>query len=176
MAAPAASVTIRRLRTVDAPAYRALRLAGLREAPSAFGSSFEEERDLPLSVFEARLADAADAGFFGAFDRGELVGIVGLGRESRAKLLHRGNLFSVMVAPQARRRGVARALVLEALALARSAPGMRQLTLCVNAGNAGAIALYGSLGFEAFGREPDALLVDGVLHDEIHMMLRLPPG
>jgi ribosomal protein S18 acetylase RimI-like enzyme len=87
--------------------------------------------------------------------------------------VHRGNVFSVMVAPQARRRGVARALLLEALALARSAPGLRQLTLCVNAGNTGAIQLYRSLGFEAFGREPDALRVDGVLHDEIHMMLRL---
>jgi len=175
MAAPA-SIMIRRLRPADAALYRACRLAGLQETPSAFGSSFEEERDLPLSALEARLAEAADAGFFGAFDGDELVGLVGLGRERRAKLAHRGNLISVMVAPRARRRGVARALLLEALALARSASGLRQLTLCVNAGNAGAIQLYRSLGFEAFGREPDALLVDGVLHDEIHMLLRLQAG
>lgn len=170
------SITIRRLRPADAAAYRVLRLAGLQEAPSAFGSSFEEEREFPLSVFEDRLVGTAGTGFFGAFDHGELVGMVGLGREDRIKLAHRGMLFSVMVAPQARQRGVARALALEALAHARRLPGLRQLTLCVNADNTGAIDLYRSLGFEAFGREPDALLVDGVLHAEIHMMLRLQAG
>jgi ribosomal protein S18 acetylase RimI-like enzyme len=99
--------------------------------------------------------------------------MAGLGQERRLKLAHGGNIFSVMVAPRARRRGVARALVMEALALARSVPGLLQLTLSVSAGNIGAIQLYHSLGFETFGREPGALLVDGVLHDKVHMLLRL---
>lgn len=47
------------------------------------------------------------------------------------------------------------------------------MSLRVNAGNAGAIRLYESLGFRSFGREPGSMQVNGEFHDEIHMFLRL---
>ena len=37
--------------------------------------------------------------------------------------------------------------------------GVRQVSLSVTAGNAGAIGLYQTLGFKVFGTEPEALLV-----------------
>jgi ribosomal protein S18 acetylase RimI-like enzyme len=77
------------------------------------------------------------------------------------------------VTPEARGRGIGRALLLEALSLARSVAGVKQVNLCVNAGSASAIRLYESVGFQSFGREPGAMLIDGKLHDEIHMCLRL---
>lgn len=46
---------IRLLTPNDAEAFHALRLEGLLEAPAAFGSSFEEERDLPLATIAGRL-------------------------------------------------------------------------------------------------------------------------
>ena len=76
------------------------------------------------------------------------------------------------MAPKARDRGIARALLLEALALARSAPGVLQANLSVNASNLGPIKLYESVGFEVFGREPRALLVEDAPNDELHMCLR----
>jgi RimJ/RimL family protein N-acetyltransferase len=42
--------------------------------------------------------------------------------------------------------------------------------LGVNTENTAAIALYESLGFETFGVERGFMLVDGVLHDELHMV------
>ena len=39
--------------------------------------------------------------------------------------------------------------------------------------NPAAIALYKSMGFEPFGLERDFLLVDGVLHDELHMTFEI---
>jgi RimJ/RimL family protein N-acetyltransferase len=57
--------------------------------------------------------------------------------------------------------------------MARTMPDLRQLNLGVNANNAAAIRLYESLGFKAFGHEAGAMLVDGVLHDEVHLSLRL---
>jgi RimJ/RimL family protein N-acetyltransferase len=42
--------------------------------------------------------------------------------------------------------------------------------LGVEAGNAAARALYEGFGFEAFGYERDALIVDGVAYDEVHMV------
>lgn len=68
---------------------------------------------------------------------------------------------------------MARALLREALTLARSVPEIRQVNLRVNANNGCAARLYESTGFSVFGREKNAMLVDGDLHDELHMALQL---
>ena len=68
---------------------------------------------------------------------------------------------------------MARSLLLETLSFARTVPDLRQINLCVNATNLAAIALYESLAFKPFGHETGALLIDGKLHDEIYMSLRL---
>ena len=61
-------------------------------------------------------------------------------------------------------------LLAHALARAASMPGVRQINLGVNAANAEAVALYEAAGFTAFGVERGFMLVDGRLHDEIHMV------
>jgi ribosomal protein S18 acetylase RimI-like enzyme len=167
-------MNIRRLTSADAAAFQALRLAGLREAPAAFGSSYEEEKDWPLSTIEDRLAASPDRGVFGAFEEGDLIGLITLGREGRLKQLHKAWIWGAYVAPSARGKGIGRALILEALALARSVPEVRQVNLSVTADNAAALHLYQSMGFKIFGVEEDALLVDGRLYREIHMHLRVP--
>ncbi len=167
---------IRRLTPADAAAFQALRLAALQEAPAAFGSSFEEEREFGASIIESRLAVRPDRGPFGAFVDGELVGLVALGRENMAKLAHKALVWGLYVKPQFRDQGIGRALLLAVLSLARSVPGVRRVNLCVNATNGGAIRLYQSVGFRAFGHEPDAMLVNGELHDEVHMSMQLHAG
>lgn len=117
-----------------------------------------------------------DRGVFGAFEGTSLIGLVALGRENMRKLEHKALIWGMYVAPIARGNGVGRALLLEALALARSVPAIRQVNLCVNASNTAAIHLYSSVGFKTFGREPGAMLIDGELHDEIHMCLRFTGG
>ena len=56
---------------------------------------------------------------------------------------------------------------------ARAIPDLTQVQLGVSAKQAAAKRLYESLGFECFGREPDALVVDGKLFDQDHMLLRI---
>ena len=73
-----AAMQIRRLTPSDARAFQASRLRALQDAPSAFGSSYEEEREFSASVIEGRLALRADRGPFGAFVDSELVGLVAL--------------------------------------------------------------------------------------------------
>lgn len=164
---------IRRLTPADASAFQQLRLAGLQEEPLAFGSSYEEEKDFTASFIEARLAVNNDQGPFGAFEQDVLVGLVALGREHKNKLSHKGHIWGMYVRPECRGKGLARALLAEALSLARSVPGLMQVNLCVNAANTAAIGLYESFGFKVFGCEPGAMFINGVLHDEIHMYLRL---
>lgn len=91
---------VRRLSPADAAAYQAIRLAGLREAPSAFAASYEEESSLPLSTYQERLAALPDRGSFGAFDGQNLVGIVTLGRESKSRLLHKAHIWGCMCVPK----------------------------------------------------------------------------
>lgn len=63
------------------------------------------------------------------------------------------DVMNVAVAPQARRRGLAKSLLCTLMEVLHSR-GMESLTLEVRAGNASAIALYDSLGFRQVGRRP----------------------
>ncbi len=163
-------MSVRRLTPSDAEPFQALRLRGLRECPTAFVSSFEEEADTPLAVVAERLATVEDGAVFGGFEGSSLRGVIGIQRERMAKLAHRAIVWGMYVAPEARRSGLGRRLLVRALEHAASDLRVRQVHLGVNAANAAAIALYRGVGFEVYGSEPDYLRVDGVLHDEYEMM------
>ena len=165
---------IRPLLPTDAPAFQALRLRGLREAPTAFASSYEDECDTPDSDVAERMARNKDGVILGAFEGERLVGVVGLQRERHSKLAHKMLLWGMYVAPEARSSGVARELVEKALRQAFALPGIRQVNLGVNADNAPALALYAAAGFTSFGLERGGMLVDGALQDEVHMVCVRP--
>jgi RimJ/RimL family protein N-acetyltransferase len=164
---------VRRLVPADAAAYRALRLAGLLDAPAAFGANHAEEKDLPLEAFAGRLAPRADGAVFGAFDGEALVGVVGLRRETALNFRHKAMLVGMYVAPAARGAGVARELVGAALAFARGVPGLAKVNLQADAANVPAVSLYQSFGFVVFSREADGMRVGDVKTDEVQMTLRL---
>ena len=167
---------VRVLVAEDAASFQSLRLAGLRESPTAFSSSHEEERDIPVARVAERLAPTADARVFGAFEGDALAGITGLRRERGCKLAHKAFIWGVYVAPSWRRRGVGGLLLRAALAHAASMEGLRQVNLGVNSANPAAIALYTSAGFETYGIEKGFLMVDGVLYDEVHMARVIAKG
>jgi [ribosomal protein S18]-alanine N-acetyltransferase len=79
-----------------------------------------------------------------------------------------GDIVTLGVAPGARRRGAARALLEDLLARARGL-GVAALTLEVAEDNAAAFALYRALGFEPAGtrrgyyRRPDTSVIDARL-------------
>jgi ribosomal protein S18 acetylase RimI-like enzyme len=165
---------IRFLTLQDVAAYRALRLQALRESPTTFGSSYEQEVLLSSTDFAARIRpDDEVSGIFGAFDESvQLIGMLGFLRESRPKRSHIGSLWSMYVLPEFRRHGVGAALLDRVLAHAQQLEGLRQIILTVTANNLAAYSLYKSRGFEGFGLERDALFVDGTYFDEEHLVLR----
>lgn len=167
---------IRQLAPSDAPAYRDVRLQALLDAPSAFAVSHDEEVGNPLSQIEGLLEPKSDRAVFGAFSDDQLVGMAALGREGLRKLSHKAFVWGMYVAPRCRRHGVGRRLLVQLLDFAGTIPGVTQVNLCVNANNARAIALYESAGFQAYGREPAALQVEGKFHDELNMVRRLVPS
>nr|WP_290367954.1 GNAT family N-acetyltransferase [Cupriavidus taiwanensis] len=165
---------IRLLTPADAAAFQALRLQGLAEAPEAFAASLEEEQDRPLEAVAGRLAASEGKAVFGAFDGEALAGVVGVMREENAKHRHKAFIWGMYVAPGWRDRKLGRALMDRAMAQAAAMPGVRQVTLCVNAGSTGAVRLYESLGFVRTGLEPDALYVAPHFHDKLDMVCFLP--
>jgi ribosomal protein S18 acetylase RimI-like enzyme len=160
---------IRCLEASDASAFQALRLQALRECPSSFASSYEEECDVPISTVAERLAPTPTNVVFGAFQESALVGTVGLARERHRKLAHKAIIWGVYVAPASRKLGLGRQLMDQALRHAASI-GVRQVILGVNSANTAATRLYQSLGFQDFGLERGFMLIDGQLYDEIHMV------
>jgi ribosomal protein S18 acetylase RimI-like enzyme len=80
------------------------------------------------------------------------------------------------VAPKARGRGAARALMDAALGHCRSRAGVVSVTLTVTHGNEPALALYRSAGFQQFGLEPMAIRTPAGYLSKVHMQLLLLPG
>ncbi|MFF4381567.1 GNAT family N-acetyltransferase [Kitasatospora sp. NPDC001547] len=168
-------VLLRRLGAADAVPYRAFRLQALRESPSAFTSSHAEEAGKPMSVTLRRLAEAEDGpgALIGAFDgTGALVGTAGLKVPQRSQERHKGTLYGMAVARGAAGRGIGRALVREVLRTAEDGR-LRQVLLTVSEGNEPALRLYTACGFEVWGREPRAVLVDGRAVAKLHMVCLL---
>jgi RimJ/RimL family protein N-acetyltransferase len=163
-------VIVRQLGPDDRDAYFALRLQGLKAHPEAFATSYDEALLRGPSLHDAMLdgTRATDGDFLlGAFasSQGPLVGVVGLFRGRRTKERHKASIGGMYVAAEASGQGVGRALLTELLARAAHIDGLRQIQLVVASTNDAARRLYESLGFRLYGREIEAMYVDGVSHD-----------
>ena len=168
---------IRQLTVVDASPYHELRLRMLREHADAFTSSVEEDSQKPLTWIEKRIVPGKDSPHdfvLGAFaDSGELIGIVGLAVERRAKQRHKGVLFGMYVAAEASAGGIGRALLSDCLDRARAIPGLEQINLTVTATNERARRFYEAAGFRAFGIEERAIKVGNAYYPKAHMVIHL---
>ena len=89
------------------------------------------------------------ARYFGVFDEGRLAGYAGM-----QIILDEGYITNVATAPEARRRGIADALLKELLAVGIQR-GLRFITLEVREGNAAARGLYEKHGFVSVGLRKD---------------------
>jgi len=163
---------IRQLTDTDVEIYRALRLTCLRESPHAFTSSYEEFSQRTLDSVSQQLR-VHENFTLGAFENDQLVGMVGFYRENALKLRHKGYIVSMYVLPDYRARGIAQALLLEAIDRAKRLPDLKQLLLGVVVTQTAAKRLYESLGFTVYGREPDAVKIDDEYFDEEFMLLKL---
>lgn len=164
-------VVIRRLSQEDGEEFFRLRLEALETSPSSFGASYHETLKGGAEKLAERLKPTDDAFVFGAFCKGELVGILGFVRNEGAKVSHKGFIWGVYVTSKMRRSGVARSLATHAIACARQL-GLDQLHLSVTVSNHAAVKLYKSLGFETYGTEPSAIKIGDETFDEFLMVLK----
>jgi GNAT superfamily N-acetyltransferase len=145
------SPVVRRLDPDQWPAYRAIRLQALQDAPDAFGSTLAGALALTAEDWANRLAQAAVSGGdcpLAAELDGKLVGLIWA--RADAQQADNINLYQMWVAPQWRGQGVAGMLLGAVIAWARSR-GARSLELGVNCANPVAIGLYVRTGFVTVG-------------------------
>jgi GNAT superfamily N-acetyltransferase len=144
---PSVAPAIRRIGADEGLRLRALRLRALADAPLAFGSTLAREETFPESVWHERAASGARGGdriTLVAEHDGQWIGIAtGLARDP-------DDTDDPRPAPEARQRGVGRALVEAVVAWARQRQAAA-LGLWVTSVNAPAIALYTACGFRRTG-------------------------
>jgi GNAT superfamily N-acetyltransferase len=144
------AVITRRVDVGDAARLRAVRLRALESDPLAFGSTYDREVGRDAAAWEewARAhASGAEKATFLAIDGDDAtLGIAAGMRESADATF---GLYSMWVAPEARRSSIGRKLVEAVVAWAES-HGARRIQLWVT--QAGAIAFYERCSFADDGR------------------------
>lgn len=141
------AVEVRRIRADEWRELRDLRLRALRDAPDAFGSTYDEESvngDERWMEWAAALADGGSSFGAVAVDDGRWVAMT-VGAPHRDYPGEAG-LFAMWVALDARGAGVGRDLVEHVVSWARS-QAFRVLRLRVTETNEGARRLYERCGF-----------------------------
>lgn len=144
----------------------------LELAPWAYMATPEDDRGLDLVHLRKSFADEHSA-TFATEAEGELVAVAGIGRGKPPKFAHRATVWGVFAEPAHRGKGLGRAVVAATIELARTWRGVDFVDLGVSENAPEAQGLYESLGFRAWGRQPEAIEHAGRRYDEIFMALRL---
>jgi RimJ/RimL family protein N-acetyltransferase len=158
----------------NARQYRELMLEAYVQAADAFTSTAEERQTEPMSWWVNRIA--APSGLsqsFGVFHEQNLVGTVALEFSAKPKTQHSALIIGMYVRPPARRTGAGTLLMRAAIAAASARPGIRLLRLTVTEGNESALRLYRSVGFSAWGTEPQAICTPSGYKGKVHMSMLL---
>lgn len=155
--------------------FWALRLRALRDAPEAFGGSYETDSQASMTelIEKQRNRMSSESVVFMATVDGEFVGSCGLRREPGLKLQHKAWIWGMFVDPSQRGKRIGHALIKQAINYTELMPGVEQLLLSVVSTNIPARNLYQSMGFEIWGTEKRALKINHAYYDEDWMVLFL---
>ena len=157
-------IDIREIQATEHELYRALWVHAITDHASFFRIAPEDDLTTGIPT-----KFAADSFTLGAFRGADLVGVVSVERDARAKLRHKALVFRMFVHPDTAGHGIGKALLQRVIATAASIAGLRYLYLTVLANNFRAIQLYTALTFQEFAREPGAVRIDEQYVDELQM-------
>lgn len=166
-------VVIRQARAEDLAGFRELRLEALRVHPEAFGRDYEIDRHQPTEFWSERLHVDRPTGIvvFAAHNE-RLIGMCGVYRRDMPKVRHAAMIWGVYVSPAWRGRHIASKMIAACTDWARD-NAVTVLKLSVNSNNTAAIRCYTNCGFTVYGIDPNVILYNGVMHDNLMMALSI---
>ena len=148
--------------------YRDLRLEALKNAPSAFGSSFEEEEVLTEDEWKRRIQNVLFA-----VSEDTLIGMIVYAFNGRAKTRHSAEIFGVYVSAGHRGEGVGTRMLEHALLQIRKNRRVVKVKLSVNPEQRVAVKLYKKAGFVVAGRARKEMKVGRRFFDTLYMEMLL---
>lgn len=165
---------IRVLTSADVEAFRVLRLEAINDSPAAFLQTEECFKATLLTDLASWIESTDNKATLGAFDdRGRLLGMAGFRRDSGPKIDHKAMVWGVFLTPSARGLGLGKKLMRALIDEAARRPDIVLLYLAVTESQSAAKALYESVGFKTYGREPKAVRLGDTFLDEDLMSLEL---
>ena len=165
-------VTIRRIKASEGALLRDVRLRALRDSPSAFAMTYEDEAAHGNEHWMARAASVSaggDSTTIVALRADDTIGMVAGYHPDPAH--HVVELVSMWTAPTIRRRGVGRRLIDALVLWAAEEASAHTVELWVTASNEEALALYAATGFALTGAR--APLPSNPSLEELRMRRRL---
>lgn len=163
---------IRRLQADDQVDYAAVRLRGLELHPDAFGTGAADWKAGTPEQVRRSLEGGPEDVVLGAFADGALVGLVGLKREPKRSVRHKGTIWGLFVDPAHRRAGHGRALLVQLVEAARGL-GLVYVRALVTTTGVAALALFEGAGFTRYGLEQGGIEVAGQRYDQAYLRLDL---
>ena len=160
-------ISISRLSEDNWKKYREIRLEALRNEPTAFSSSYEEQKDFEDAVWRSRIKYA----LFALTPEKNPVGLVTIIFYSSEKIKHKVDIIQVYVKPAYRRKGIAGKLFDEALRIVKNNKDVIKINIAVNPEQIPAVRLYKSFGFKKIGSLSKELCIEGTYYDEDVMEL-----
>ncbi|MDW3196548.1 MAG: GNAT family N-acetyltransferase [Cytophagales bacterium] len=145
-------------------ACRDLRLEALREEPLAFGSSYEEEKNISDAEWQTRIKNALFA-----LENDKLIGMVVLIQQTNIKSRHVANVFGLYVQSSHREKGIGKLLMSAAIEKLTAIGTIRKIKLAVNAELTATINLYEQFGFQRVGMLNQELRYNDRFYDELIM-------
>ena len=165
-------ITISKLNIDEWPKYKALRLEALKNEPSSFGSSYEDNLKSPDDLWREQLQKShnGEGGVMFFAKKGDkLVGMIGAFWQDKEKTRHIGNIFGVYVSSDYRGKGIGKQLMEVILNYLDAMPQIEKIKLGVVTRQIPALKMYEKYGFKHIGKLKKELKVGDDYYDEYLM-------
>ena len=161
---------IRQLEPNDSVEYFKLRLEGLQMHPEAFGTGAEDWSKATDSEVKNLLKKSNPDDFVIGYFKGEkLAGVVGLKREKKHSVDHKGTVWGLFVSPEFRKQSIAKSLIGELVSRAAQNKNLLYLRAVVTVSPINAITVFTNCGFSAYGTEKHGIKEGSRFFDQCFM-------
>lgn len=165
---------IRQLEPKDSVSYYQIRLKGLQLHPEAFGTGADAWSNATDEQVQSLLEKSnQDDLVLGYFQDDELAGVIGLKREKKHSVGHKGTVWGLMVVPRFRNQGIGKSLLKELIARASQHHELMYVRAVVTISSLNAEQVFRSCGFTSYGVEQRGIKEGTNFFDQSFMILNL---